>query len=372
LQILHISNGRRFGGIEQMLVTMARSRQSASLESEFAVCAPGRFSDELNGTGVPVLSLGDVRLRRPGSLWAARRILRDRLRSKRPDALICHAPWSFAIFASVGRREGLPVIWWQHDRATGREFIERWARTTRADLVVANSYWTAESARAVQPDAPVRVLYCPVALDESGAVASRSVVRRRLGTGLAETVILIASRLERWKGHMTLLQALSRMTDLEAWKLWVAGGAQRPSEQTYLTQLHREATRLGLRSRVRFLGERRDVPSVMAAADVFCQPNDAPEPFGIVLAEALLSGLPVVTAAMGGARELIDQTCGRLVAARDPVALAHALRELVCDPALRARLGRAGQVQAAARCSPGVVLPQLAHAISACCLAPAA
>ena len=63
---------------------------------------------------------------------------------------------------------------------------------------------------------------------------------------------------------------------------------------------------LGLEPRVRFLGERRDVPLLMRAVDLFCQPNEGPEPFGVVFAEALLSGVPVVTADTGGAPEIVS------------------------------------------------------------------
>ena len=68
---------------------------------------------------------------------------------------------------------------------------------------------------------------------------------------------------------------------------------------------------------MRFLGQREDVPRLMAAADVFCQPNTGPEPFGIVLVEALYAGLPVVTSGFGGAAEIVDQTCGVLTAPGD-------------------------------------------------------
>ena len=64
----------------------------------------------------------------------------------------------------------------------------------------------------------------------------------------------------------------------------------------------------------------------MAAADVFCQPNTGPEPFGIVLVEALHAGLPVVTSGFGGAAEIVEQTCGFLTTPGDTVAVATALR----------------------------------------------
>ena len=69
------------------------------------------------------------------------------------------------------------------------------------------------------------------------------------------------------------------------------------------------ADRGGVADRVRFLGQRSDVPRLMAAADVFCQPNAGPEPFGVVFVEALYAGLPVVTSAFGGAVEVVERPC---------------------------------------------------------------
>ena len=77
--------------------------------------------------------------------------------------------------------------------------------------------------------------------------------------------------------------------------------------------LKTRAVSLGIADRVRFVGQRADVPQLMAAADIFCQPTRAPEPFGLVFVEALSQSLPVVTFAMGGPAEIVDETCGVLL-----------------------------------------------------------
>ena len=66
---------------------------------------------------------------------------------------------------------------------------------------------------------------------------------------------------------------------------------------------------------------------------------------------------------MGGAREIVDDSCGRLVPPRDLDALAAALGELISSAGLRASLGAAGVAHASARCDPSVVLPQLEAAL---------
>jgi glycosyltransferase involved in cell wall biosynthesis len=360
MRAVHVASGRLFGGIEQMLVTMARERAvSPEMAVAFAVAAPGRLEGELRDSGAEVHALGDVRLSRPASIVQARSRLRRLLSDARPDAVVFHAPWSYALFAPVAHRLRLPLVCWQHDRA-GRSLVERWAARTSADLVVCNSVWTSRTAAALQPRAPVAVIHPPVTVPPCppGAAAD---LRRSLGASPADVVLLSASRLEPWKGHFNLVRALGRLRTTTAWTLWIAGAAQRPHEQQYLTELRREVASLGLEPRVRFLGERRDVPLLMRAVDVFSQANEGPEPFGVVFAEALLSGVPVVTIDTGGAPEIVSDECGRLVPAGDLEALARALGELVDDAGLRARLGARGPSHAAARCAPAVVLPRIAQ-----------
>jgi glycosyltransferase involved in cell wall biosynthesis len=102
---------------------------------------------------------------------------------------------------------------------------------------------------------------------------------------------------------------------------------------------------------VRFTGQRSDVPRLLAAADIFCQPNLAPEPFGISFVEALYAGLPVVTTAMGGALEIVDSTCGILVSP-DSGMLSDALRQLVENPEMRKGLSDQGPRRAESLCAP--------------------
>jgi glycosyltransferase involved in cell wall biosynthesis len=178
-------------------------------------------------------------------------------------------------------------------------------------------------------------------------------------------VILQTSRLERWKGHGLLLQALALLKEAGGWSCWIAGGAQRPAEETYLRELQGETERLGLSTRVRFIGQRADIPGVLAAADIHCQPNTLPEPFGIAFVEALQAGLPVVTTALGGALEIVDESCGLLVPPGDPARLAGALKLLIAEPARRRRLSAGGPPRARTICAPGVQLGKLHAALTA-------
>jgi glycosyltransferase involved in cell wall biosynthesis len=184
----------------------------------------------------------------------------------------------------------------------------------------------------------------------SAPTAKRETVRAELATPPDAVVIAQVSRMEAWKGHELHLDALACIRDVPGWVCWMIGGAQRSAEQSYLDALKERAQRLGLGERVRFLGQRSDVPALLHAADIFCQPNRDPEPFGIVFIEALAAGLPVVTTAMGAAHEIIDPSCGVAVAPGDADGLSHALRTLILDREARMRLGANGPRQAARLC----------------------
>jgi glycosyltransferase involved in cell wall biosynthesis len=164
-------------------------------------------------------------------------------------------------------------------------------------------------------------------------------------------VIIQVSRFEAWKGHLLHLNALSRLKSRN-WVCWMAGGPQNPADQRQYDEVRSTAERLGLMDRVRFLGQRSDVPQLLAGADIFCQPNQGPEPFGIVFVEALWAGRPVVTTAMGGALEILNESCGVLAEPDSPDSLAAALDRLIESQELRSRLGKAGPARARQLCDP--------------------
>ncbi len=188
---------------------------------------------------------------------------------------------------------------------------------------------------------------------------ARDEARAEFGLATDAVVIIQVSRLEEWKGQRFLLEALGRSREVHNWTCWIVGGAQRRHEAFYLETLQTDAVRLGIGERVKFLGQRSDIARLLAAADVFCQPNTGPEPFGIVFVEALYAGLPVVTSDIGGAREVVDESCGMLFKAGDVDQLSRVLTKMVREPQVRRRLGAQGPIRAHALCDPSRQLAQL-------------
>jgi glycosyltransferase involved in cell wall biosynthesis len=123
------------------------------------------------------------------------------------------------------------------------------------------------------------------------------------------------------------------------------------------------AAAFGISDRVRFLGHRTDVPALMAACDIYCQPNTEPEPFGVALIEAMSAGRPVVTTPAGGLADTIAGTCGLVVASGDREALARAIGELVSSSERRAGLGTRGVAIAAGLCDPRQQTRRLLNAL---------
>jgi glycosyltransferase involved in cell wall biosynthesis len=351
MRVLHVTSGNMYGGVETFLATLARESATVpEMESEFALCFEGRCSDELASLGHTPHLLGRVRLSRPHTLVRARRALAALLRRNEYDVVVCHQPWNYVVFGTVARRAGCPIVLWVHMAGEGRHWLERLARRVRPDLAICNSQFTATQTSRWLPGV-VEHVYCPVSPPAAAGIApDHASMRGTLNTPSEDVVIVQVSRLEAWKGQHVLLDALARLRGVTGWTCWIAGGAQRPSDVAYRTRLEAIARDGGIADRVRFLGERNDVPAVLAAADLFCQPNTAPEPFGLSLVEALQAGLPVVTSGVGGACEIVDASCGVLTPPSDPGALADTLKRLIVDSELRARLGAAARRRPAVLC----------------------
>ncbi len=351
MRVLHIHSGNLYGGVETFLLSLARFRTLApSMEMVVALTSDGRIAADLRNAGVEVTVLGETRISRPYSVWRARRALASLLESQRPDVVVCHQPWPLLLFGPVVRRHSIPLVIWMHMTA-GRHWLDRLAWRVQPGTVVCNSHFTASTLP--KSSARVEVVYAPV------DIGTTRFDRTAASDGRA--VIIQVSRMEAWKGQTVLLDALAHLRDRAEWTCRFAGGAQRPQEALYMESLRARAVALGIAGRVDFLGERSDITLLLASSDIYCQPNIEPEPFGISLIEAMAAGLPIVTSALGGAKEIVDETCGVLVAPRDPATLASELLALLENRSRRERLGANGPARARALCDPAMQMPRIAE-----------
>jgi len=342
VRVLHVAAGNLFGGVETGILAFMRHPHDV-LDHEVAVFFDrGRLAAELESLGAPPHVLRPVRVRYPWTILLARKRLDALLARERFDAVVAHSPWVHGIVAPVVRRRGPLLVHFVHGFLEGHHWLERWAAWTPPDLVVANSRATASGAGAVFPGVRCVVIHPPVV--PAAPARTRAAVRASLATPEDATVIVTACRLEPWKGHRLLLDALARLEGNHV--AWIAGGAQKPDERAYLDELTSRAP-----SCVKFLGQRTDVPDLLSAADIHCQPNVGPEPFGIIFVEALSAGLPIVTTRMGGAMEVVDETCG-ILAEPDAGSVAAALARLAEDREERRRLGANGPARARLLCDP--------------------
>ena len=361
MRVLYLHSGNIYGGVEALLTTLARQRDLCPpMESHYALCFEGRLSEDLTAAGAIVHLLGNARIRQPLSIVRARRLLSELLQQGHFDLAVCHSSWSQSLFGPVVRSAHLPLVVWLHSQTNGRHWLERWAHRTAPDIVLCNSEFTAATAANLFSRVRTEVLYSPVA-QTNGRYSNggRTTTRAELQTPEDAVVIIQASRMEAWKGHALHLEALGMLKDLSGWVCWQVGGAQRPSEIQYLGGLKKKAAQLGIAERVHFLGQRSDVEKLLIAADIYCQPNSGAEPFGLTFIEALSARLPVVTTAMGGALEIVNEACGLLVPPDDAVALAGALRRLILDCTLRETLGGAGPARARKLCDAKTQMQRL-------------
>lgn len=217
--------------------------------------------------------------------------------------------------------------------------------------VVANSRFTADAlpeagleTRAIVVSNPVDLeLFRPLAAHE------RAAVRAGLHLGSDTFVLGVVGQITPWKGQDTALRALARLAERHPHiRLLVVGEAKfvrsstRFDNRAYLEELHALARDERLVDRVRFLGERGDVPMIMGALDALLVPSHG-EPFGRVVVEAMAAGTPVIASAEAGPAEIIeDGVDGLLAGADDLGAWTAAVERLVTDHRGRRRLAERG------------------------------
>jgi glycosyltransferase involved in cell wall biosynthesis len=147
-------------------------------------------------------------------------------------------------------------------------------------------------------------------------------------------------RLAPWKGQHVFLEAFARAFNGGSEVAVLVGGAMFGSAETDYDSDLRELTRkLDVAERVDFRGFRDDIWTELANMSICVHASLVPEPYGQVIIEAMLAGVPIIATEGGGPSEILTNDLdGLLYRAGDVDALADALRRLAGDAALRARL----------------------------------
>ncbi len=300
-------------------------------------------------------TLGRASLSTPSvALYTAR--LRRALAAAAPD-LIHTNGFKMHVLGAWAAPRGVPLLWHVHDYISSRPLMARLMRVhaDRCAAVVANSLSVADDVRAAC-GAQLRVfpIYNAVDLRRFSPEGSALNLDRLAGLAPPNRPVVrigLVATMARWKGHEVFLRAFKMLSGDPPVRGYVIGGAlyQTEGSQCDLEELRCVAKGLGLAGRVGFTGFVDDAAAAMRALDVVVHASTQPEPFGLVIAEAMACGRAVVVSRAGGAAEIV--TPGEDALLHEPGcvrALAERVGELVRDPALRAALG-AKAAQAARR-----------------------
>jgi glycosyltransferase involved in cell wall biosynthesis len=278
------------------------------------------------------------------------RRLRGLLEGEAPDVIHTNG-LKMHVLGAWARPRGSAVLWHLHDyvgrRALTARLLRRYAH--RCSAVVANSKSVADDMRQVCGDAiAIHPVWNAVDLERFSPSGPRIDLDALSGLPPASGVVRVGlvATFARWKGHATFLKALAALPRSLPVRGYIVGGPvyETSGSQVSLAELRALVASLGLDGRVGFTGFVQDSATAMRALDVVVHASTDPEPFGLVIAEAMACGRPVVASRAGGAMELTAPGVNALAyEPGDAAALARCLEELARDDGLRQRLSSAGR-----------------------------
>lgn len=348
LRILHVYKGYppEFGGIEHHVRDLAEAQAAIGHAVTVLVTAAHGRTTTAREHGVKVIRAR--RLATAASTPLSLTLVRQ-LAAARPDITHLHSPYPVGEAAWLAFGRPPMVLSYHADIVRQRRLLRLWQPWQRRVLARAGRVLAASPAVADRSPALAavrnKVVLVPYGIDaERFALAGDDVAaaRRRYRPAGATGVVAFVGRLRYYKGLDVLVAALAHRPDVHA--LIVGTGPEGEA-------LRLAALAGGVSARVHWLGDVPDaeLPSVLAAADVYCLPATAKsEAFGIAMLEAMAAGLPIVSTELGTGTSWVNQAgiTGRVVPAGDAAALAAALGGLVDDAAARATLGAAARRRA--------------------------
>jgi glycosyltransferase involved in cell wall biosynthesis len=340
-RVLFCIGGLERGGSEMQLVALLERLHGSRVDASVALLSRAVdpvLGERLRHAGVNVILLGPRRGLRPWRMMVATYHMAGLLARRRPDAVYAWLEEAALLTAPlcrltrtpylIARRNILgPYAKWGTLVMRGIGLAER-----QAQVVTVNSHavGAVTLARGV-PKGRIRLI-------RNGHVVEPQVPMPPDG----EIVIGYLARFREEKGHLRLLDVLSRVRAPANWRVDLAGDGELQEK------VAAEARRLGLQDRVRFVGAVGDARAFWAERHLAVLLSDH-EGSPNVLIEAAMVGRPIVATAVGGVPEVVGADGGILVASDDRDAAAEAIRALIEDRELRERVGAAAHAHAVER-----------------------
>jgi len=332
LRILHAEAAIAFGGQEHRIYKEMIAMRERGHEVEL-VCQPqAQLVQRMRDAGFTVHTVpmgGFVRYVK--GVLAVRRLLRD----GKFDVVNTHSRRDTLIAAAAGRLAGTPLIVRTRHLANRAGSMLSYTWLPHRVTTVSNHVRDYLISRGV-PKQHIATVYSPIVLP---APVEHSTLREELGLAKTDIVVICVAVMRAAKGHQQLLEALQPLMRTHPTLHWVVVGSGSPTFENTQALVQKA----GVADRVHFMGTRRDIPNLLAGADIFALATRQ-EASGTVFVEAAASGLPVVATDVGGVSEMMRQDeTGFLVQLDDAAGLQHALAKLIDDVPLRQRMGDAGR-----------------------------
>lgn len=339
------------GGSEALMLGLVRAAPEVGLEPTCLCLETGPLVDRLRDAGATVHVHEAPRLRDLRSALRTHRWIREQIAAQRPDIVYSNMAKAHVFAALAARRAGVPAVWHQAGVPDPPHWLDRLASALPAAGVMTVSEEGAAAQRRIWPGPDVSLVHPGIDLSRYAGLDRRA-CRLEVGLDPDGVYVGIVGRLQEWKGQREFLEAAALVLQrMPSTRFVVVGGALLGWEGDYPERLERLAADLGLGQRVVFTGHRTDTPKWFASLDVSVNASN-PEPFGLVVVEAMAAGAPVVAVDRGGPADVITHDLTGLLCDRpDPALLAEAICALLEAPDRAARIADAARDMVSAQFS---------------------
>jgi len=374
MKVLFLNHCGKLGGAELCLIDTAKPYRDSCLVALFTDDGPLRHCLEQQHIPVQVLATQPIQVRKESSLLHGLTsigqlgplIAKVALLSRKYDLIFANTHKALVVGALASFLSRRPLVYRLHDILSEDHFSQtnRRIAVTLANRFTSRVIANSKATQVAFVEAGGRPNLTDIVYNGfepeiyRSPKVERTQMRQQLGLK-GQFLVGHFSRLSSWKGQHILIKALTFCPeDVTA----VFVGEAMFGEEDYTQQLHEQVEVLGLKERVRFLGFRSDVVSIMSACNLVAHTSTAPEPFGRVVVEAMLCGRPVVAARAGGVVELVEtDKTGWLVLPGDAQGLGEIITACRNQPEYTATIAHQAKIQASKRFHLTTINQQIAQ-----------